>query len=144
MLREKLNTAVKQAVTAEGYCFHSGFAYRINNEICQFPAAWLLPLQLSAVDGRHDGFVTYKATLYLMHLERKPKPETKERQWDEMERAALRIIDRITFSERVFNVSGIRCTPEENTLSNHGEISLKLECDVRLRFCPDDLPEITD
>ena len=130
MLRETLTATIEKAAITEGYAFHTGFAYRINNGIAKFPAAWLLPVRIIAVEGRRDGYLTYQMTLYLMHLDKKPRPESRERQWAELEIAALRILDNIYAGRQIF----------ENTLTNYGEIALKIECEVRMRFCPADSP----
>ena len=79
MLRETLTATIEKAAITEGYAFHTGFAYRINNGIAKFPAAWLLPVRIIAVEGRRDGYLTYQMTLYLMHLDKKPRPESRER-----------------------------------------------------------------
>ena len=76
-----LTATIEKAAITEGYAFHTGFAYRINNGIAKFPAAWLLPVRIIAVEGRRDGYLTYQMTLYLMHLDKKPRPESRERQW---------------------------------------------------------------
>lgn len=78
MLRETLTATIEKAAITEGYAFHTGFAYRINNGIAKFPAAWLLPVRIIAVEGRRDGYLTYQMTLYLMHLDKKPRPESRE------------------------------------------------------------------
>lgn len=70
MLRETLTATIEKAAITEGYAFHTGFAYRINNGIAKFPAAWLLPVRIIAVEGRRDGYLTYQMTLYLMHLDK--------------------------------------------------------------------------
>ena len=140
MLRETLTATIKKAAITEGYAFHIGFAYRINNGIAKFPAAWLLPVRIIAVEGRRDGYLTYQMTLYLMHLDKKPRPESRERQWAELEIAALRILDNIYAGRQIFDIAKIGCTPAENTLTNYGEIALKIECEVRMRFCPADSP----
>lgn len=77
MLRNILTAVIESAATAEGYTFHSGFEYRINNGLLKLPAAWLLPIRIIKVEGRHDGFITYRAELYLLHIEKRPhlKPE---------------------------------------------------------------------
>ncbi|MFQ8805744.1 MAG: hypothetical protein ACLR8Y_12420 [Alistipes indistinctus] len=49
MLRETLTATIEKAAITEGYAFHTGFAYRINNGIAKFPAAWLLPVRIIAV-----------------------------------------------------------------------------------------------
>ena len=36
--------------------------------------------------------------------------------------------------------AGDRILTAENTLTNYGEIALKIECEVRIRFCPADSP----
>ena len=115
MLRETLTATIEKAAITEGYAFHTGFAYR-------------------------NGYLTYQMTLYLMHLDKKPRPESRERQWAELEIAALRILDNIYAGRQIFDIAKIGCTPAENTLTNYGEIALKIECEVRIRFCPADSP----
>ena len=101
MLRETLTSTIEKAAITEGYAFHTGFAYRINNGIAKFPAAWLLPVRIIAVEGRRDGYLTYQMTLYLMHLDKKPRPESRERQWAELEIADKYSISRKSVVHRL-------------------------------------------
>lgn len=140
MLRNILTAVIESAVTAEGYTFHSGFEYRINNGLLKLPAAWLLPVHIIKVDGRHDGFLTYRAELYLLHFGKKATPQTREQLWSTMEINALKILDRIGQGRQVFNLDNISCTPSENSLTPHNETALKITCDIRMRFTPADSP----
>lgn len=79
-------------------------------------------------------------TLYMMHLDKNRDRKAGSRQWAELEIAALRILDNIYAGRQIFDIAKIGCTPAENTLTNYGEIALKIECEVRMRFCPADSP----
>lgn len=141
MLRETLTATIEKAAITEGYAFHTGFAYRINNGIAKFPAAWLLP----RTDHRRRGTPRRipdlsNDTLPDAFRQKTATGKPGARQWAELEIAALRILDNIYAGRQIFDIAKIGCTPAENTLTNYGEIALKIECEVRIRFCPADSP----
>lgn len=83
------------------------------------------PVRIIAVEGRRDGYLTYQMTLYLMHLDKKPRPESRERQWAELEIGSLTDSRQHLRRRQIFDIAKIGCTPAENTLTNYGEIALK-------------------
>lgn len=137
MLREKLNSIIGWAAETRGYDVLRGFRYRLPGEVMAFPAAWVLPVQMARVDGRHEGYLTYKVVLHLMQLDRKYTPEQKERAWNDMELDALHVADLILSRDEVAIVENISTLPAERSLTQHGELSLKVEFEVRMSFCND-------
>lgn len=135
MLRETITKALKEAAQINGYGFYAGFDYRINDEHIIFPAAWTIPIQITKIEGRKEGYVTYKVTTHLMQTERKITEEKKEILWAKMEKDAIKIIDCIRPKSTIFNIENITMEPAEFKLSKNGEISLKTTFDVKIYFC---------
>lgn len=135
MLREKLNRAVRRAAETEGYTPYVGFQYRMQGEITRFPAAWMLPPQMVRAEGRYEGTLTYRVTLYLMKPDKKYDGPQKEKLWDDMETDALRMAETVRVAEGVHLAEVVSAEPAERTLSRHGELSLKALFEIRMSFC---------
>lgn len=134
MLREKLYAAIGRAVRERGYTFYSGFEHSMNGTLSKFPAAWLSPLEVTEVEGREEGYVTYLATVSLMNLISKASAAQKEIYWDRMEEEAGAIAHMTGNDPAVCDVMNIKMSPAEYSLSKHGEISMRLSFEARMHF----------
>ena len=94
------------------------------------PALWVLPLDLL----EHD---LYSCQMYLMQQDRKCTENEKAEMWDSMESAVLSALDSLRKNPTsiVADISGIRCYPDEHSLTSFGEISLKVTFNITLARC---------
>lgn len=134
MTRKLLISAVAEAAQECGYAFHTGFEYRINAELRELPALWLLPPKLTANDGREEGIRSYKVEFKLMITAEDNSPEKKERLWNMLEQTATGLCRLVEGNDFIRNVYGIECTPGEFSLTTRGELSMSVECSVDMPF----------
>ena len=134
MLRTLLTTALRKAVEQGGYTFYEGFEYRLTERSLTLPAAWMLPPKMTCVNGRNEGTVTYRLTLYLMQRAKQHTEAEKNLVWDSMEQELLALLNRLLPEEGIFSIENIASSPAEFSLTRQNELSLKTECDVRLYF----------
>lgn len=135
MTRKSLAACIKQAATDLGYCFHSGFDYRMNETIIAYPAVWLSPAKVVGVDGINEGRVKYRVALQMMTLAGKAGKEKKEEMWNGLEQNAIELYRKMAQSSLVSSVSVTECAPGEFSMTNHGELSVCLKMDVEMPFC---------
>lgn len=135
MPRNQLSALIRKISEELGYHFYEGFEYRMNECALKLPAAWLSPPKTSRIDGRRERKVTYRVVLQLMQYNRRYDESGKNRVWDELERDALRLTDRLIPQQSVFCTENISTTPAEFTLTRQGELSLRVEFDVRTDDC---------
>lgn len=131
MKKEELTDILRAAATAAGYVFHTGAAHRMNGSVRVYPAAWLEPPALSSAEGRTEGDVTYRVTLHMMAL---PASADREALWDELVEDALALARAAAADRAVCKVSKISCTPSEQSLTAHGEVSVTLVCDITMWY----------
>ncbi len=135
MTRKALAHALGEIAHGMEYCFYSGFSHRIGETIVAYPAMWLTPPEVTAVEGRAQGRVRYRVALQLMQLARKATPEQKEEILCALEEGALEVCRALESRCEVVSASLVGCTPAEFSLTNHGEISMTLKMDVEMPFC---------
>ncbi len=135
MPRNQLSALIRKTAEKLGYHFYEGFEYRMNECALKFPAVWLSPPKTSRVEGRRERKITYRVVLHLMQCNRKFDESAKNRVWDGLERDALRLTDRLTPQQNVFCTENISMAPAEFTLTRQGELSLRVEFDVRTDDC---------
>ncbi|MFQ7387622.1 MAG: hypothetical protein ACLRM8_08995 [Alistipes sp.] len=66
MNRTHLEGAAEALAAQQGYAFHTGPEDGMAHTMRSYPAAWLAPLELHAVEGRGHGRATYNMTLHLL------------------------------------------------------------------------------
>lgn len=135
MTRKTLAQAIKEAALKLEYCFYSGFDYRMNETIIAYPAVWLSPPSIVAVEGRNEGKIRYRVALKLMKLAKKSSTQQKEEAWSQLEHDALEMCRAIACRREIASVKITECTPAEFSLTNHGELSMALRFDVEIPFC---------
>ena len=131
MKREELTDLLSAAAIGAGYTFHTGAAHRMNGTLRVYPAAWLEPPVLKSAEGRTEGDLTYRVTLHMMAL---PSSAAKEALWTGLEEDALAVAKAAAANPAVRQVSGIGCTPGEQSLTAHGEVSVTLTCDITMWY----------
>lgn len=135
MTRKKLTEAVAATVEECGFTFQTGGEYRIASELRKLPAAWLHPPELTANEGREEGFKTYSVEIELIEQYAGNKPLAKEEQWDGLEARAAQICALVGARAEIQVVSDIALSPAELSLTARGELSLNLKFKVRMPFC---------
>ena len=88
-----------------------------------YPAAWLAPLELHAVEGRGHGRATYDMTLHLLSSGARLSPTERRAALARMEEQLLEIFAALSLDERVLAVEGLSVRPRAFALTPHGEIS---------------------
>ena len=134
MFRTRLRSFIQQEAEKSGYHFRNGFLYRITRNDLTFPALWMEPPSLTDAIGRHEGKITYHVTLHLITSGKNYDEAEKEAQWENLEKQALTWTQNLLAHDDIFSVDKIRCSPAEFSLTNRGEISLKIEFDTHFIF----------
>ena len=88
-----------------------------------YPAAWLAPLELHAVEGCGHGRATYDMTLHLLSSGARLSPTERRAALARMEEQLLEIFAALSLDERVLAVEGLSVRPRAFALTPHGEIS---------------------
>lgn len=135
MKRHELTAALCAAARQEGYAFFTGHESEIARTVRTFPAAWLTPPQLTALDGRQEGQAVYRVRLHLFRLRGGASPAERDKLWEALETDALAIVRTLDGSAAVRAVGVVDTTPAEGVYTSAGELSLTLRIDVRLHFC---------
>ena len=66
MNRTHLEGAAEKLTAQRGYTFYTGPEGDMGHTVRNYPAAWLAPPELHAVEGRTHGRATYDMTLHLL------------------------------------------------------------------------------
>ena len=66
MNRTHLEGAAEKLTAQRGYTFYTGPEDDMGHTVRNYPAAWLAPPELHAVEGRTHGRATYDMTLHLL------------------------------------------------------------------------------
>ncbi len=138
MFRTEILGLFREAASEAGLHFQHGFPYRMSRANLPLPALWLEPLVLREIEGRDEGTLCYRLSMYLMCADRKYDEAQKEEQWGALERTALEMIRAIVLKKTLLQISNVSCTPAEFTLTNRGELSIKCEFDLRIAFSEPD------
>jgi hypothetical protein len=137
MTRKTLVQAVGQIAHKLGYAFYCHPDQRMADTIIAYPAMWLSPPRVVAVQGRLEGRMRYRIALHLMELAYSGHSEEDESQerWCALEEAALEVCRALGENRNVTAATLTDCAPAEFSLTNHGERSMCLKMDVDMNFC---------
>lgn len=136
MKRAEIIEAIRAVTTRRNYKFHTGFEYRINSELKELPAAWLLPLKVTKKEGRNEGELHYQATLKLIARCTEYDAKSKEQKWAEMERDALLISQELESAECINYIASANYEISEFSLTNRGELAATLQLKIVAPFYP--------
>ena len=131
MNRTHLEGAAEALAAQQGYAFHTGPEDGMAHTVRSYPAAWLAPLELHAVEGCGHGRATYDMTLHLLSSGARLSPTERRAALEqckavsvrEMEEQLLEIFAALSLDERVLAVEGLSVRPRAFALTPHGEIS---------------------
>ena len=122
MNRTHLEGAAEALAAQQGYAFHTGPEDGMAHTMRSYPAAWLAPLELHAVEGRGHGRATYNMTLHLLSSGARLSPAERRTALARMEEQLLEIFAALSLDERVLAVEGLSVRPRAFALTPHGEI----------------------
>lgn len=123
MNRTHLEGVAETLATQAGYTFYAGPEGDMAHTVRSYPAAWLAPLELHAVEGRSHGRATYDTTLHLLRSGARLAPEARRTALADMERHLLDIFAALSLDGRVLAVEKLAIRPRTFALTPHGEIS---------------------
>ena len=113
MNRTHLEGAAEALAAQQGYAFHTGPEDGMAHTVRSYPAAWLAPLELHAVEGRS----------HLLSSGARLSPTERRAALARMEEQLLEIFAALSLDERVLAVEGLSVRPRAFALTPHGEIS---------------------
>lgn len=123
MNRTHLEGVAEALAVQAGYSFHTGPESDMGHTVRSYPAAWLAPLALNAVEGRRHGQATYDMKLHLMCSGARLSPAERRAALGRMEEHALGIFTALSADARVLSVAQLSVSPAAFTLTPHGEIA---------------------
>lgn len=123
MNRTHLEGAAEKLTAQRGYTFYTGPEGDMGHTVRNYPAAWLAPPELHAVEGRTHGRATYDMTLHLLRPGARISPAERRTALAEMETQMLEIFAELSLYERILAVEGLSVRPRSFSLTPHGEIS---------------------
>ena len=119
MNRTHLEGAAEALAAQQGYAFHTGPEDGMAHTVRSYPAAWLAPLELHAVEGRSHGRATYDMTLHLLSSGARLSPTERRAALARMEEQLLEIFAALSLDERVLAVEGLSVRPRAFALAAH-------------------------
>lgn len=123
MNRTHLEGAAEKLTAQRGYTFYTGPEDDMGHTVRNYPAAWLTPPELHAVEGRTHGRATYDMTLHLLRPGARISPAERRTALAEMEAQMIEIFAELSLDERILAVEGLSVRPRSFSLTPHGEIS---------------------
>ncbi len=133
-MREVLVEEFRKCAEELGYTFHAGEKRRMAGEMREFPAVWLMPLEIIAVEGHRDCRVTYRAEMKLVTLSGFAKT-SHEALWQMLERDALGMYHALAESGHVHRVGNFRSSPSASYTTKNGDVSIGASFDVEMFYC---------
>ena len=120
MNRTHLEGAAEKLTAQRGYTFYTGPEGDMGHTVRNYPAAWLAPPELHAVEGRTHGRATYDMTLHLLRPGARISPAERRTALAEMETQMLEIFAELSLYERILAVEGLSVRPRSFSLTPHG------------------------
>lgn len=134
MIREKLTQAVATAALNCGYTFFCGALHRMSREMTAVPAAWLVPPEVTGVNGYEQGEMIYKILIKLVDIDKGYTAGQKDELWAKMEQHAMAIYQALAENPSIQAVTSLQWAPKEYSYTQHAELSLDLSMKVEMAF----------
>lgn len=134
MNRTYLEGAAEALAAQAGYAFYAGPESDMGHVVRSYPAAWLSPLSLNAVEGRRHGQATYEMTLLLMRSGARLSPAERRAELAQTETHALGIFGALSLYERVLSIEQLAVQPSTCALTPHGEIAQRVTARIVTSF----------
>lgn len=129
-----LEQRLRDLVSARDYAFFSAPDEYMASEIDRYPAAWLTPPRLKAVEGRRHGKRTYEVQFHLLQLGLRLSHAQRAERLAEMERTLLETFSALTEQKEVIAVEQLSIRPRTCAFTNHGELSQSATAEVVVWF----------
>lgn len=115
MNRTHLEGAAEKLTAQRGYTFYTGPEDDMGHTVRNYPAAWLAPPELHAVEGRTHGRATYDMTLHLLRPGARISPAERRTALAEMEAQMIEIFAELSGSTNASSPS--KGSPSARALS---------------------------
>lgn len=135
MDRNSLSSIISSAVRNCGFEFYGGPRKNASAIIRKYPAAWLEPLQIVAVEGAREGQISYRIAMQLLEAADRQTVIDPETAWKKLELDALEILGTIAVAEGVTGIGKVEISPSLLSVTNHGEVAMEVECVISTQFC---------
>lgn len=130
MNRTHLERAIGQRATTLGYGFRCADIAYLPHELPPFPAAWLEPPLLHAIEGRTRGRITYDLTLHLLRDGARLGDRERLAVWASLEEDMLAVFTSLSAEQTVVGVEALTIRPRTYALTTRGEISQSAQARV--------------
>lgn len=127
---KKLNSAIEQSATANGYHFHSAEERYIPQLTTAYPTLWLTPPTMKQMEGRTHGRITYSLTMHALDAAAKLPPEERNQRWAEMEGDLIGMFTQLSKEDFVVAIEHLTLRQSSHTLTSHGEVAVTATADV--------------
>lgn len=134
MTRKTLIANVRKAAELCAYKFYTGMEYRINTDVREIPALWMLPPKLLETSGRQEGVKQYEVKIILIDKCEKHTQEWKEDKWGQMEKDIEYVYKIILDEVDTRNITDREYHTNEFSITNRGEISITTSAKVKINF----------
>lgn len=100
----------------------------------EYPFGRVAPVQIVGVEGRDEGMATCRVEVRLAAIAPSIDPMAVEDLEDMMCCDAVALYSVVAEDDAVCACSGFRCAPDRSRQSPHGEVGVRVQFDVGLRF----------
>ncbi|HJA98781.1 MAG TPA: hypothetical protein H9779_04165 [Candidatus Alistipes avicola] len=134
MNRTHLASAIRTLASGLGYTVVEESDDRAPQTITAFPSAWLLPLRLKTIEGRHHGRQTYSVELRVIYSAMKLSADKRAELHSRAEENLLELFIQLSGDDRVIAVQNLSIQPGTGGYTQHGELSQIAKADVITYF----------
>lgn len=100
----------------------------------EYPFGRVAPVQIVGVEGRDEGMATCRVEVLLAAISRSIDPMVVEEMEDMLCCDAVALYSVVAGDDVVCACSGFRCAPDRSRQSPHGEVGVRVQFEVGLRF----------
>lgn len=125
-----LTQAIETLVREKGYKFCSAAADYRPSQIAALPAAFLLPPEFRAIEGRKSGKITYRISLDLLAKGARLAPAERTKVLDKLESDIFAIFGRLSAEQRVVAVEEMTVSPVSKPLTSLGDVAMRAVAEV--------------
>ncbi len=131
MLIDALSSAARRA----GYAPYSGPLAALPKSVKAFPAMWIEPPKLAAVEGRKRGRLTYKVDFHLLALPAGKTPDQTRKIRQQIDADALSICLELPDHSEIILVRGVKAVPAPGSLTLSADLSAAVSMEAVIPFC---------
>ena len=134
MNRAILCSAIEGVVSKFGYDFTLNDDAYYPATLCRYPAAFLSQPKFVAMEGRKEGRITYKVSLYLAQQGAKLSPKGRNDLLAEMEEQMVNIFVELSQHKRIAVVRELTIKPLAGAIDQHGALTMVAEANIETIF----------